>query len=65
MGERIAQAFAHGLIEAAQNIAGAKQQRHFRAEPRENAGELHRDIAAADHGEAAREFFADRKSRSS
>ena len=57
MGERIAQALAHGLVETAQNIAGAKQQRHFRAEPRENAGELHRDIAAADHGEAARKFF--------
>ena len=41
---------AHLVVEAAQDILAAIDERHMRAEAGENAGELDRDIAAAlDH----------------
>ena len=43
LGERIAQV----LVEAAQDLLAAVDERHLRAEAGEDAGELHRDIAAA------------------
>src|SRR5208337_4589649 len=57
LDEGVAQALAHGLVEAAQGVAGSKKPRDLGAEPRENAGEFHRYIAAADHGEALGKFF--------
>ena len=42
-----AQMLAHILVEAAQDILAAIDQRHLAAEPGEDAGELDRDIAAA------------------
>ena len=38
---------AHVVVEAAQNVFAAIDQRHLRAKAGENAGKLHRDIAAA------------------
>ena len=50
-------AAAHGgaqhLVEAAQRQAVAVVQRHLHAQPRQHAGELHRDVAAADDGRAS------------
>ena len=48
MGHRFGKARAHVLVEAAQDIVGAEDLRHLRAQTRENAGEFDRDIAAAD-----------------
>ena len=48
-----AQMLAHVVVEAAQDVLAAIDQRHLDAQPGENAGELHRDIAAAlDHDAA-------------
>ena len=39
---------AHVLVEAAQELVAAMQQRHLAAEPGEDPGELDGDVAAAD-----------------
>ena len=43
----LAQVFADIVVEAAQDIFAAIDQRHSAAQPRKDAGEFHRDIAAA------------------
>ena len=45
------------LVETAQNVLPAIDQRHLRAEPVENTGELDRDIAAALDENALRQLF--------
>ena len=52
-----AQMLAHVVVEAAQNIVAAIDQRHLGAEPMENAGELDRDIAAALDENALRQLL--------
>ena len=42
-----AHVLTHFVVEAAQNVLAAIDQRHMRSEPGENAGELDGDIAAA------------------
>ena len=51
------QAVAQILIEAAQNLLAAIELRHLAAQAVEDAGELHRDVAAAEHGDAPGQFF--------
>ena len=51
-----AQVLAHVVVEAAQNILAAIDQRHVRAETGKDAGELDRDVAAALDHHAARQF---------
>ena len=52
----VAQVLAHIVVEAAQDILAAIDQRHFAAEAGEDAGELHRDIAAALDDDALGQF---------
>ncbi len=47
---------AHVVVEAAQDILAAIDQRHMRAEPGENSGEFDGDIAAALDHDAARKL---------
>ena len=42
-----AEMLTHVVVKAAQDVLAAIDQRHLRAEPGENAGELERDIAAS------------------
>ncbi len=48
---------AHIVVEAAQNIGAAIDQGRIDAQPGEDAGELHRDIAAAHHADAFGQAF--------
>ncbi len=50
----VAQAVAHVLVEAAQDVGAAQADMDLGAEALEQSRELHRDIAAADHQQAAR-----------
>ena len=52
-----AQMLAHVVVEAAQDVLAAIDQRHLGAEPVEDAGELDRDIAAALDQDAFRQFL--------
>ena len=54
MPERNAQALAHILVKAAQNIIAAQGDRHLRPQARKQRGEFDRDITAADDQETAR-----------
>ena len=51
-----AQMLAHVVVEAAQDVVAAIDQRHLGAEPVEDAGELDRDIAAALDQDALGQF---------
>ena len=51
-----AQMLTHIVVEAAQNVLAAIDQRHVRAEAGENSGEFDRNIAAALDHDAARQF---------
>ena len=51
-----AQVLAHVVVEAAQDILAAIDQRHMRAQPGEDAGELDGDVAAALDHDAARQL---------
>ena len=55
LGIGFAERVAHILVEAAQELVAAVQQRDLAAEPGEDAGELDGDIAAADHQDALRQ----------
>ena len=55
---------AHVVVEAAQDVVAAIDQRHLGAEAVEDAGELDRDIAAALDQDALRQFLADETLRS-
>ena len=52
----VAQVLAHVVVETAQDVLAAIDQRHLAAEPGEDAGELHRDIAAALDDDALGQF---------
>ena len=52
-----AQMLAHVVVEAAQDVVAAIDQRHLGAEPVEDAGELDRDIAAALDQDALGQFL--------
>ena len=54
VGQRLVQRAAQILVEAAQGQVLAQDQVHLGAEAGEDAGEFHRDIAAADDGDARR-----------
>ena len=56
-GIGFAEARADVLVEAAQELVAAVQQRHAAAEAAEDAGELDRDVAAADDQDALRQAF--------
>ena len=47
---------AHVLVEAAQDLVAAIDQRHFAAQAMEDVGELDRDIAAAGDHDAVRQL---------
>ncbi len=51
-----AQVLAHVVVKAAQDVVAAIDERHMRAEPGKNAGELDRDVAAALDHNAARQL---------
>ena len=59
-----AQMRAHVVVEAAQNVLAAIDERHLRAEPGEDAGELDRDVAAALDDDAFRQRGRDETPRS-
>ena len=50
-----AQVGANLVVEAAQDVLAAIDQRHLRAEPGEDAGKFHRDVAAALDDDLARQ----------
>ena len=52
-----AQMLAHVVVEAAQDVFAAIDQRHLGAEPVEDAGELDRDVAAALDQDALRQLL--------
>ena len=59
-----AQMLTHVVVEAAQDILAAIDQRHLGAEAVEDAGELDRDVAAALDQDALRQFARDETPRS-
>ena len=59
-----AQMLAHVVVEAAQDVVAAIDQRHLGAEPVEDAGELDRDVAAALDQDALRQLRRDETPRS-
>ena len=61
--QRLGQALAQVLVEAAQRQRLAIDQVHLGAERLEDAGELHRDVAGADDGDALRHARQDRTRR--
>src|SRR5262245_52657420 len=52
----IPQMFSHVVIESAEDVFSAIDERNFAAEPRKNAGELNGDIAAALYHDTSRQF---------
>ena len=63
-GIGLAESVANVLVEAAQKLLAAMQERDLAAEAVEDAGELHRDIAAADHQDALRQGLRGGRPRS-
>ncbi len=55
VGIGLGEAVAQILVEAAQDLVAAVDERRLDAEPGEDAGELHRDVAAADDDDALRQ----------
>ena len=55
LGIGLAESVANVLVEAAQKLVAAMQERDLAAEPVEHARELHRDIAAADDQDPLRQ----------
>ena len=55
---------AHVVVEAAQDLLAAIDQRHLGAEAVEDAGELDRDVAAALDQDALRQLASDGTPRS-
>ena len=57
LAHRLGQPVAQIGIEIAQDLVAAIDHGHLHAEPGEDRGELHADIAGADDGDARRQLF--------